>query len=190
MTNDERMTLRSSFAVGLLPDMTPDELLLIGHVVATFGLRGQIKLRAITDQPEHLKRRVKTVYIGTERTPYQLVDVFQHKPGLLILTLKGITTRDAAETLRGAEVSILETDAAPLDTDEYYIHQLYGLRVETTEGVELGQVREVLETGANEVLVVARPDQPEVLIPMIHAVVQELDLPGKRVVIRVLEGLL
>ncbi len=56
--------------------------------------------------------------------------------------------------------------------------------------MELGKVREVLETGANEVLVVSRPDQPDGLIPMIRDVVQDLDIPGGRVVVRLLEGLL
>lgn len=168
----------------------PDELLIIGRIVAPFGVRGQVKLRAVTDRPDHLQRHVRTVYVGAARTPYQLVHVIQHKPGLLILTLKDVTSRDAAEELRNTEVSIRERDAAPLDPGEYYIHELYGLRVETTEGVVVGQVREILETGANEVLIVARPGQSDALIPMIHDIVQELDLAGKRLVIQPMEGLL
>jgi 16S rRNA processing protein RimM len=168
----------------------PDELLIIGRIVAPFGVRGQVKLRAVTDRPDHLQRHVRTVYVGAARTPYQLVHVIQHKPGLLILTLKDVTSRDAAEELRNTEVSIRERDAAPLDAGEYYIHELYGLRVETTEGVVVGQVREILETGANEVLIVARPGQSDALIPMIHDIVQELDLAGKRLVIQPMEGLL
>lgn len=169
---------------------TPDDLLMIGRIVAPFGTRGQVKLRAVTDRPEHLKRHVRTVYVGAKHTAYQLVNVFQHKPGLLILTLQGVTTRDAAEELRHAEVSIHEQDAAPLDEGEYYIHQLYGLEVATTEGVVIGQVREVLETGANEVLVVARSGQEDALIPMIHDIVVELDLTGNRLIIQPMEGLL
>lgn len=169
---------------------SPDELLLIGTIVAPFGLHGQLKLRSITDRPDHLQRHVRTVYIGPKATAYTLIKVFQHKPGLLVLSLDGVTSREAAENLRGAEVSIRETEAAPLDTDEYYIHQLYNMRVETTEGVELGRVREVLETGANEVLIVARPGQSDALIPMINDVVVELDVAGGRVVIRLIEGLL
>ncbi|MFP4438759.1 MAG: ribosome maturation factor RimM [Chloroflexaceae bacterium] len=168
----------------------PDELLIIGRIVAPFGVRGQVKLRAVTDRPDHLQRHVRTVYVGAACTPYQLVHVIQHKPGLLILTLKDVTSRDAAEELRNTEVSIRESDAAPLDPGEYYIHELYGLRVETTEGTVVGQVREILETGANEVLIVARPGQSDALIPMIHDIVQELDLEGKRLVIQPMEGLL
>jgi 16S rRNA processing protein RimM len=168
----------------------PDELLIIGRIVAPFGVRGQVKLRAVTDRPDHLQRHVRTVYVGAAYIPYQLVHVIQHKPGLLILTLKDVTSRDAAEELRNTEVSIRMSDAAPLDPGEYYIHELYGLRVETTEGAVVGQVREILETGANEVLIVARPGQSDALIPMIHDIVQELDLEGKRLVIQPMEGLL
>lgn len=171
----------------MIPD--PDELLLIGHIVSTFGMRGQLKVRAITNRPDHLQQHIRTIYIGTEHAPYQLLKVFQHKSQLLVVTVQGITTREQAEDLRGAEVFILETEAAPLDTDEYYIHQLYNLRVETTEGAILGYVHEVIETGSNEVLIVRRPDQPDALIPMIYDVVQELDVDRQRIIIRLLPGL-
>jgi len=104
--------------------------------------------------------------------------------------LSGVTTPEEAENLRGAEVAIRERDAAPLEADEYFIHQLYGLTVVVEDGAEIGRVREVIETGANEVLIVARLGQPDALIPMIHDVVQDLDIAGGRVVVRLIEGLL
>lgn len=167
-----------------------DDLLLVGRIGAAFGVRGQIKLHAMTDYPDHLIHNITTLYIGDQQAPYRLLDAFEHKPGILVLTLGGITTREAAQGLRHAEVFIAADASIPLGEDEYYLHDLYGLRVETHEGVELGSVREVLETGANEVLVVARPDQPDVLIPMIHDVVEDLDIAAGRVVIRLLAGLL
>jgi 16S rRNA processing protein RimM len=169
---------------------SPDDTLLIGQIVAPFGVRGQVKMRAYTAHVEHLRRGIRVVYIGDERREYPLTGVIEHKPGLLVLSLGGVASRDAAESLRGAEVAIREHDAAPLEDGEYFIHQLYGLAVVDEQGAEIGRVREVLETGANEVLVVTRPDQPEALIPMIHDVVQELDIAGGRVVVRLIAGLL
>lgn len=166
-----------------------EEVLLIGTIAAAFGLNGQVKLRAITNNPGHL-RRIRTLYIGPKRQAYGLTKLQQPKPGTLILTLDGVSTRDAAEALRGAEVSILERDAAPLGEDEYFIHQLYGLTVLHEDGSEIGRVREVLETGANEVLIVTRPGKADALIPMIRDVIRELDVPAGRVTIRPLEGLL
>ncbi len=167
-----------------------EELLLIGSIIAPFGVRGQVKVRAVTNRPDHLQRRIRTVYVGSTYRPYHLLNLYEHKPGLLVLNLEHVASRDAAEELRGAEIYILESEAAPLDEGEYFLHQLYNLRVETVDGVEVGSVYEVLETGSNEVLVVKRSDGDDALIPMIHDVVVELDLTGGRVVIRLLEGLL
>jgi 16S rRNA processing protein RimM len=167
-----------------------DNTILIGQIVAAFGVRGQVKMKAITDQIEHLRRRIRTLYLGPKLQEYTLKGLIEHKPGLLILTLANVTTREQAEELRGQDVAILESQAAPLEEGEYFIHQLYGLTVVSDQGEELGKVRDVLETGANDVLVVARPGKSDGLIPMIHDVVQELDIAGGRVIVHVLEGLL
>jgi 16S rRNA processing protein RimM len=181
--------------------MNPDELLLIGYIAGGFGVHGQLKMKAVTDQPDHLKQHIRTVYLGAstppERAsstapprPYRLRQVDDYKPGMLLLTLDGVTTRETADSLRSTEVFIQARDALPLDEDEYYLHELYNLRVETTDGVEIGVVREVLETGAHEVLVVARPNHPDALIPMIRDIVHHLDPNNGRIVIRLIEGLL
>lgn len=178
-----------------------DHLLLIGYIVGAFGIRGQLKLKAVTDHPDHLEHVMPTIYITfpsrqTQRmglpatNPYQLLDVLQHKPGLLVLTLKGINDRTQAETFRHAEVYIHQNQAAPLDEGEYFIHQLINLCVETIEGLHIGHVRDVLQTGANDVLIVARPSQPDALIPMVHTCVQQLDIASGRIIIHPLEGLL
>lgn len=169
---------------------TPENTMLIGQIVAAFGVRGQVKMKAITDQIDHLRRRVRTLYLGPKLQEYTLKSLIEHKPGLLILTLANVTTREQAEDLRGQDVAILESQAAPLEEGEYFIHQLYGLIVVSDQGEEIGKVRDVLETGANDVLVVSRPGKPDGLIPMIHDVVQELDVAGGRVIVHVIEGLL
>lgn len=183
---------------------TPDDLLLIGYVSGAFGLQGQLRLKSVTDRPDHLAEEVRTVFLGPPPRgipkrgssppppphPYQLLGVLQHKPGQLILQLCGVVTREQAESLRGCEVFIRECDAAPLAADEYYLHQLYNLRVETVEGEVIGKVDEVLQTGGNDVLIVKRANQPDALIPMIHDVVVQLDVAGGRVVIRLIDGLL
>lgn len=167
-----------------------EEYLLVGRIAAPFGVRGQIKVRSFTDRPDHLLRRVRTVYIGSDYTPYQIANGFEHKPGLLVLTLKTLTTREDAIAMRSREVYIRAQDAAPLAEGEYFLHDLYGMYVETEHGEHVGTVREVLETGANEVLVVQREGQPDALIPMIHDVILSLDYTAKRIQIRVLDGLL
>ncbi|NJP05663.1 MAG: 16S rRNA processing protein RimM [Chloroflexaceae bacterium] len=168
----------------------PDELLLIGRVGTAFGVHGQIKFFAVTDRPDHLIRHVRTVYIGQRYAPYTIQHIFEHKTGLFILRFKEITTREAAAELRNADVYMHQNQAAPLDEDEYFLHDLYGLRVESTAGEPVGTVTDVLQTGANDVLVVTREGQPDAMIPMIRDVIAQLDIANGCVVIRVIDNLL
>lgn len=173
----------------MMNQISREDLLLVGQFTVPHGVRGQLKLHAITNRPEHLDR-VKTIYVGEELVAYRMQRAAIHKQTVLIVTLAGVTTREAAEELRGQEVYIRETDAPPLEADEYFLHDLPGLRVETEAGAQIGVVKEVIETGANDVLVVSRPDGGEALIPMIKDVIRSLDLPAGRVVITPLPGLL
>lgn len=173
-----------------MSNVTAEELLLIGTIVGVFGVQGQVKLKSVTDRPDHIRRHIRTVYLGPKFQPYQLGKVTQHKPGMLIASFKDVTTRTAAEGLIRQEVYIREAEAAPLEADEYYLHQLYGLTVLDDQGNTIGEVREVLETGANEVLVVTRRGQNDALIPMIRDVINKIDLESKQIIITPLEGLL
>ena len=165
-----------------------DQLLLVGTLSSPHGIRGQLKLFALT-VPERL-RRVKTVYVGENAQRYRLQRIAEQKPGHLIVALSGVDSREAADELRGQEMFIAENDAEPLGEDEYFLHDLPGLRVDTVGGEHIGVVREVIETGANEVLVVTRPEGGDALIPMIRDVVKRLDLAGKVVEIDPIPGLL
>jgi 16S rRNA processing protein RimM len=169
---------------------SPDELLLVGQIGGSFGLRGQLKMAAITTEVDHLQRKIRTLYIGPRHQAYTITHIQIHKPGVLLLTLDGLTDRDAADGLRGAEVFIRESEAAPLSEGEYFTHALYGLDVLTDTGEAIGKVREVIETGANDVLVVARAEGGEALIPIIQDVIVSIDQPGGRIVIHPIPGLL
>ncbi len=164
-------------------------MLLVGRISVPFGIRGQLKLATVTSYPEHL-RRITTVFVGEELRAYKLQHAFVHKTAVVVITLEGVRSRDEAETFRGQEVFIRERDALPLAADEYYLHDLPGLRVWTVEGAEIGVVKAVIETGANDVLVVSRAEGGEVLVPMIKDVVKQLDLSEGTITIEPLPGLL
>jgi 16S rRNA processing protein RimM len=167
-----------------------DDMLLVGVIVAPFGLRGQVKLRSFTDRPDHLCRQVRTLYVGRDRAPMELRQAFEHKPGVLILSLERVATREAAEDLRGSEVFIRDDDAAPLEEGEYFLHELYGILVVNEDGATIGRVKEVLTTGAGDILVVAREQKTDGLIPLVHDFVVDLDLQQGRITIREVAGLL
>lgn len=161
--------------------------LAIARVLRPWGVRGELKLEVLTGFPDKLSR-LKRVYVGAEASPHEVVRFRWHR-GNLLLQLADVRDRTAAEALRDQIVQIARQDAAPLGPGEYYEHQIIGLSVVTTEGERLGQVVEVITTGANDVYVVQGP-RGEVLLPARVEVVREIDLEAGTMTVHLLPGLL
>lgn len=109
--------------------------------------------------------------------------------GAWILKLEGLTDRTAAEGLRGVLIEAPDADVQRADAESYFLHELVGLRVVTTGGLELGRITEVLQPGANDVYVV-RGETGEVLVPAIGEVVSGIDLEAGVMTITPLVGML
>ena len=105
-----------------------------------------------------------------------------------MISLKGVTDRERAEELIGAELFIPETELPELDEDTYYWFELIGIEVYTTEGYYLGRITTILPTGSNDVYVV-KDNKKEVLIPALESVVLDIDLELKRMRLDLPEGL-
>jgi 16S rRNA processing protein RimM len=161
--------------------------LVIGRVVGAFGIRGELKVRIDTDDPERFALLDK-VYLGERRVRFEVDSSRLHQRNAL-MTLRGIADRDAAEKWRGAYVYIDVADALPLEEGEYYHHQVVGLAVSTEEGEDLGRVTEILTTGANDVFIIQGP-RGEILLPHIADVVLDVNLDAGTITVRVPEGLL
>lgn len=157
----------------------------VGRVAAPFGLRGEVRVHVFTEFPEHLSGR--PLFLGDDRHPVTVTNVRFHQHDAL-LTIKGVDSVEAAEALRGQELSIAAADAVPLPEGRYYIHQIVGLAVHTTTGEQYGVVRDVLSRPANDVYVVEHEGR-DVLVPAIADVVKEVDVAGGRMVIEVIPGL-
>jgi 16S rRNA processing protein RimM len=162
--------------------------LAVARVVAPYGIRGDVKAEILTDFPQRF-RRLQRVFVGaTDRelhlTRYRLDDDGR----FVYLHFKEIPDRTAAEALRNQLLTIPEAEAMPLPEGTYYVHQIIGLRVVTDTGEELGRVREVLHTGANDVYVVDGP-RGEVLLPAIPEVILDVDLAQGILRVHLLEGL-
>jgi 16S rRNA processing protein RimM len=168
-------------------DGSEPRYLVVGRIVAPWGVRGEVKVTLETGFPERFKL-LKRVYLGEEATSFVLEGSRLHK-GNALLKLEGFDDRDAAEKLRGQLVQIPIEEAMPLGEDEYYVYQIVGLDVWTTEGEHLGRVSEVLFTGANDVYVV-QGEKGEILIPAVEDVVLEVDLAGGRLTVELMEGLI
>ncbi|HET7092741.1 MAG TPA: ribosome maturation factor RimM [Thermomicrobiales bacterium] len=138
--------------------------LAIGVIVGSHGVRGEAKLRLFTDEPEHL-RAIKRIWLGDEPNPRRLLGVrFQNDVALI--RVQGITTPEAVAELRGETVRIAGADARPLAPGELFLYQLIGLDAFDEAGAPVGRVTDIIETGANDVLVIAPPDGgPDILLP-------------------------
>jgi 16S rRNA processing protein RimM len=155
-------------------------------------VRGELRVQILTDYPERLGQHTY-LYLASPDSPDTVrrypVEKLRHHKKVLLLKLGGCDDRNAAEELRGQLVQIPFEEAVPLEEGEYYHFQLIGVRVETENGEVLGQVVEMLETGANDVYIVRGP-RGEVLLPAVDDVVLELDLRAQRMVVRLPPGLL
>jgi 16S rRNA processing protein RimM len=172
--------------------MPEPRYLAVGRVLRPHGVRGEVRVQLLTDFPERLKQHA-VFYLAQLDSPEEAqchsVESLRFHQQLLLLKLEGCDDRNQAEELRDLLVQIPTEEAAPLEEGEYYHYQLIGVEVETESGEGLGQVIEVLETGANDVYVV-RGSRGEVLIPGIESVVRELDVEAKRMVVSPLPGML
>ncbi len=160
---------------------TPADWVVVGQIVAPFGLKGEMKLAPQTDFPERLASH-KTLYLGPEHRPQQLLSARVHG-SVVLLRFVGIDDINAAEGLRHQTVSIPAAKVALLNPDQYYLHDLIGLRAVHVNGHDLGTVADVYTGTAQDLLVVRQPGKAEVLVPLVKALVPQVDLVARVVTI-------
>jgi len=153
--------------------------LVVGQVVAPFGLRGQVKVRPETDAPERFRQlnQVCLELPSGEQRMVQIASVRIASKGIM-LRFEGCEDRDQAEELRGAWIKIRESMALRLPEGSFYLHQLIGLHAYTEDGRDLGEIVEIIQAPGNDVYVT-----PRAMIPALRQVVREVDLEAKRMVV-------
>ncbi|MDP3420865.1 MAG: ribosome maturation factor RimM [Thiobacillus sp.] len=148
----------------------------MGRIAAPFGIKGWVKVQPFSeDLGTLLDFESWRVGRGEQHTHYTIEDAREHSKAL-VAKLVGIDDRDAAYALRGQEISVAKSALPPPQDNEYYWSDLIGLRVVNREGVELGTVDSLMESGTNDLLVVK--GAREHLIPFIAAFVGQVDLAG------------
>jgi 16S rRNA processing protein RimM len=146
-------------------------------------VRGEFKVRLQTDDPEHLLT-IKRLYLGDERTPRTVLGVRLHA-GNALIRLQGISTPESVERFRGTPLRIRGADARPLAANEYFLFQMIGLEVFDESGNRLGRVTDLMETGANDVLIIAPGDGgTDILLPSHPDVIIAMDPAAGRLVVR------
>jgi len=163
----------------------PPEFLVVGHILAPHGIKGELKIRVMTDFPDRFLPG-NTLYIDSR--PLEIDSSRPHKQHLLI-KLAGIATREDAEKLGGRDLTIPRSEIRALSNGEYYAFELIDLEVVTTDGNHVGRIIDLITTASNDVYVVQGP-RGEVLIPAIENVVKSIDIENGKMVIEAIEGLL
>ena len=172
--------------------IVPDGYLAVGQIAGVHGLRGEVKVESHTDYPERFAAGV-ALYMGVELAEVTIESVRPHKSHLLI-RFQGVYNREDAEELRGSWLFVEEADAAVLEEDVYWVHDIVGLSVYDQDERLLGEITDVLFTGANEVYVIKPAPgvnrNKDVLLPAIAHVVQDVDVEGGVMAVVLPEGLI
>ncbi|MCM3652667.1 ribosome maturation factor RimM [Metabacillus litoralis] len=165
----------------------------VGKIVNTHGIRGEVRVISKTDFAEERYVPGNTLYIFKEEAdnPIKVViDSHRVHKNFDLLTFEGMPSIQEVEQFKGALLKVDENQLSELDEGEYYFHEIIGCKMYTDQGEEIGTIREILATGANDVWVVKRKEGKDLLIPYIEEIVTEINIDEKKVIITPMEGLL
>ncbi len=163
----------------------------VGIILRPHGLRGMVKVRPLTDDPNRYfdLKKVGLHQKGRRLGEFSIERVEMSAPQSLLVKFRGRDSINDVEALRGAELRIPRAECLPTASDQFYHFDLIGLPVQTTAGRALGTVSSIMEHPGNDVWVVHDAEHNELLIPAIASVVKEVDLEKKRIVVAPLPGL-
>lgn len=167
-----------------------EDMLRVGVISSTHGVRGEVKVFPTTDDPARFEE-LETVLLdtGKEKLELELAGVKFFK-NMVILKFKGYDSINDVERYRGKDLWITREQAVPLGEDENFVADLIGLAVVTDGGETLGTMKDVMFTGANDVYVVERENGKELLLPAIKDCILDVDLENGVMTVHVLDGLL
>lgn len=167
-----------------------EDLLQVGIITSTHGVRGEVKVYPTTDDPRRF-RRLKEVVLDTGREKLNLeIEGVKFFEQFVILKFKGLDNINDIEKYRQKSLYVTRKNAVRLQRDEYFIADLIGLKVQDEDGTELGTVKDVIETGANDVYEVEMADGRSLLLPAIKQCILNVDVENGMMQVHVLEGLL
>ncbi len=162
----------------------------VGVISSTHGVRGEVKVFPTTDDVKRFKR-LKEVILDTGKEELTLeIEGVKFFKQFAILKFKGIDNLNDIEKYKGKSLYVTRVNAVRLRKDEYFIADLQGLMVIDEEEHELGTLRDVMETGANDVYIIDLKDGREVLIPAIKECILSVDVEAGKIQIHIMDGLL
>ena len=167
-----------------------EDLLQVGAITSTHGIRGEVKVFPTTDDVNRFKKLKEVVLdTGKEQLTLQIEGVKFFKQ-FVILNFKGIDNINDIEKYKGKSLFVTRENAVKLKKDEYFIADMIGSTVEDEEGKVLGTLTDVMQTGANDVYIVEDENGKELLFPAIKQCVLKVDVEEKKILVHVMPGLL
>ncbi|MDN6126968.1 MAG: ribosome maturation factor RimM [Tetragenococcus halophilus] len=168
------------------------EYLEVGKIVNTQGIKGEVRVLSQTDAPqERYQKGTKLTVFVKNKEPVELTVASHRKhKSFDLLSFEGYPSINDVEGFQEGILMVPKTELTPLDKAEYYYYEIIGLDVYEENGEKLGQVKEILAPGANDVWVVQRKNKADALIPFISSVVKKIDLENQKVYVEIPEGLL
>ena len=167
-----------------------EELLQVGVITSTHGVRGEVKVFPTTDDAARFKQ-LKHVLLdtGREMKPLEIQGVKFFKQ-FVILKFKGIDNINDIERYKRCPLLVERKDAVKLKEDEYFIADMIGIQVETEDREVFGTLKDVMETGANDVYVIDTEEHGEVLVPAIKECILDVDVENRKMTIHLMDGLI
>lgn len=175
--------------------MAEEQYYLVGKIVNTQALRGEVRVMATTDFPEERFKigAILAIFNGNKLVETVEVDGHRLHKNFNLLHFKGKDNINDVEKFKGFDLKVAgtEREADELDENEFYYDDIIGLEVYTTDEIYLGKVREITSLPSNDVWAIQRPNKgKDILIPYIEDIVLEIDLDNNRVVIDPMDGLI
>ena len=168
-----------------------EQFLQVGVISSTYGLRGEVKVFPTTDDAARFQT-LKNVVLDTGREKLDLeIQSVRFFKQFVIVKFKGIDNINDIEKYKGKSLFVTRENAVELEEDEYYIGDLIGMEVYTDDSEErFGVLKDVMETGANEVHIITSENHGEVLLPAIRECILDIDVEAKKMKVHLMEGLL
>ena len=167
-----------------------EDLLQVGVITTTHGIRGEVKVFPTTDDPRRFEK-LPSVLLDTGKELCELeIQRVKYFKQFVILKFKGIDNINDIEKYKGKSLYVTRDQAVELGEDEYYLADLIGMEVYLEDGSRFGTLTEVMETGANDVYCVETQEHGEVLLPAIHQCILHVDVEKNRMTVHLMDGLI
>jgi len=167
-----------------------EKLLQVGVITSTLGSRGEVKVFPTTDDPKRFKK-LKQVILDTGKEKRDLeVESVKFFKQFVILKFKGIDNINEVERYKRCPLLVTRDHAVPLQEDEYFIADMIGMQVVTEDGAVFGTLKDVIETGANDVYIIESSEHGEVLVPAIKECILDINIEEQKMQIHLMDGLI